>query len=869
MGRDEEFLGWVAASMGDERELAWWDIPLWLGESKLRVARVLTAVVLTGAVLGPWTATADPRAFGWLAGGMTVFAGVLSGKFIGPGRLRRAQPPLAMVPRRPRSAGEAAVLAMAVLTGIPIRGVLRRQWIVPVTVADTPDSSYRACRRSTAVDLASCVYTAVPLALLGLIAVPGLLDWAGMLCLIMVLISLDDGKVFPVRFAELVLMVRWRRPVSVHRTLERAVRQGTLRCDGPLYEFADRAGRRRLAVAWGQTVVARSTRIPDAVAAASADGRAGARRWLLRQISRKSAKRICWDIAIGLAIAPLTRMLAGGQITGENIAGSAAGLALGGVAIAVMFAVLSRLKAAVSWSLWRFPDVSTRATVTALAAASLVADLLVLLAGPGPARHGIGAFGITVLPAALVAVTGGWLSVVAYDRWHEAKSLVFRHIWDALAVAVTCVAALVLAGRWPLSIHAAAGVLLPAAVWLSIRVWRAMNDSDRPAVRACADLTVSVLVGGSLAITLIWLADLLNMPLPEVTALRAVVTDVALIVDIPWWGWLAVYALLVGATLAFALRPAWLKRAGLGPDRLAAISRRFARLRVGPATEVIRRVTSGAHIGLLMVLLIGLTGQVAVAPVLRARLDDRYALTLADQDQAREELAAYLQIPPEFTGPPSQQSLAPLAGLVATIEQVGNVPTELDLARRLGVLEAATVATPPEPAETAGPAPAGDRDEQLGELDTEEKHDDDVKEQVDQAAELAASAVAQALRIPRIGDAAIVQIIREYLSGLIEFSPLKDVLADHVVVPDPDKLKNAAEAELVKEVATTPVSDPATIKRLEAETGVAAAVNLANQTRYLQEDSGPCQGCTAPVTGTGGNDDDHGTDDQPEPPGAE
>ena len=656
MGRDEEFLGWVAASMGNERELAWWDIPLWLGESKLRVARVLTAVVLTCAVLGPWTATADPHAFGWLAGGMTVLAGVLSGTFIGPGRLRRAQPPLVMVPRLPRSARQAAVLAVAVLTGIPIRGVLRRQWIVPVTVDDTPDSSYRACRRSTVVDLAACVYTAVPLALLGLISVPGLLDWAGMLCLIMVLISLDDGKVFPVRFAELVLMVRWRRRVSVHRTLERAVRQGTLRCDGPLYEFAHPAGRQRLAVAWGQTVVARSTRIQDAVATATADARAGARLWLLRQISRTSAKRICWDIAIGLAIAPLTRMLAGGQFTGENVAGSAAGLALGGVAIAVMFAVLSRLKATVSWSLWRFPDVSTRAMVTALAAASLVADLLVLLAGPGPARHGIGAFGIRVLRPRWWRSPAGGCPCWPMTAGMRPSPWCSRYSWDALAVAVTCVAALVLAGRWPLSIHAAAGVLLPAAVWLSIRVWRAMNDSDRPAVRACADLAMSVLVGGSLAITLIWLADLLNMPLPEVTALRAVVTDVALIVDIPWWGWLAVYVLLVGATLAFALRPAWLKRAGLGPDRLAAISRRFARLRVVPATEVIRRVTSGVHIGLLMVLLIGLTGQVAVAPVLRARLDDRYALTLADQDQAREELAAYLQIPPEFTGQPSQQS---------------------------------------------------------------------------------------------------------------------------------------------------------------------------------------------------------------------
>ena len=59
------------------------------------------------------------------------------------------------------------------------------------------------------------------------------------------------------------------------------------------------------------------------------------------------------------------------------------------------------------------------------------------------------------------------------------------------------------------------------------------------------------------------------------------------------------------------------------------------------------------------------------------------------------------------------------------------MPTELDLARRLGVLEATTVVTPPEPAETAGPALADDGDERLAELDSEEKHDDETKEQVD------------------------------------------------------------------------------------------------------------------------------------------
>jgi hypothetical protein len=868
MGRSEEFLGWVAAAMGDRRELAWWDIPRWVTASGLRVARVLTAALVTGLVVAAGTAIAEPRALVWTLGAM-IIAGVMSGKFIGPGRLRRTSPPRAMVPARPRSAAAAALLAVAVLTGLPMRAVLRHQWIEPVTGdGTTPDSSYRACRLSTVVDVLACLYTGLPLAVAGLTVDPGVLGWAAVLSWFMALIALDDGKVFPVKLTELILLVRWRHRVNTHRLLEQAVTRGTLRYEGPYYEFTEAAEQNRLAVAWAGNVLARSQRIPDAVAAASMPGSGSSvRPRLLRQLSGKPAKRICLDIAIGVAIVPLTRMLAGGRITGENTAGAVLGLLAGLIIIAALLGVLSWLRRVLGWSLWRIPRVSRQARITALAVASLAADLLVWLAGPGPARHGIDALGVTALPGVLVAVTGGWLCVLARDRWHEATSRVFRHIWDALAAVVTCVTVLVLFDRWLLSVHAAAGVLLPVAIWLSIRAWRSMNDSDRVAIRACADLAVSVLVGGSLAVTLVWLADLLNMPLPEVTALRAVTEDAAVLIDIPWWAWLAVYALLIGASLAFALRPPWLKRAGLGPDRLTALSRRFTKWRLVPGTEVTRRVTSGLHIGLLMILLIGLTGQVAVVPVLRARLADRYTLTLADQERARQELAAFTEIRQEFTStPPNENALAPLAELVSQINHVGDTPTELDLAQRLGELQASTVATPPAQAQATGPALNGDGDEQLGELDAEEKHDDDAKEQVDRAAELTASAIGQALRIPHIGDATIVQILREYLSGLIEFSPLKDVLAARVVIPEPDKLKDAAVTELAREMQSTPVTDPAAVRRLEAETGVVAAVRLVNQIRYLQEDSGPCPGCAAPAADNGGNDNGSGGDDEHEPP---
>jgi hypothetical protein len=121
--------------------------------------------------------------------------------------------------------------------------------------------------------------------------------------------------------------------------------------------------------------------------------------------------------------------------------------------------------------------------------------------------------------------------------------------------------------------------------------------------------------------------------------------------------------------------------------------------------------------------------------------------------------------------------------------------------------------------------------------------------------------VARALQLPGLGDTEIVQVIREYLSSLIEDSPLKDVFAAWAgriaggqeppaaaaaVVPDPERLKDAAVAAAGREVARTPVADPAEIVRLAGQAGVVAAVDLVNQVRYLQEGNGPCDGCTRP-----------------------
>jgi hypothetical protein len=225
--------------------------------------------------------------------------------------------------------------------------------------------------------------------------------------------------------------------------------------------------------------------------------------------------------------------------------------------------------------------------------------------------------------------------------------------------------------------------------------------------------------------------------------------------------------------------------------------------------------------------------------------------------------------------------LIPLADLVLQIDRTSKPASghdeatgvELDLARRLGELQAVTLAPRPPDIARAAAAATGraglsgpgrgpeEESRRLARLDSAESQDDASGRLADQAAELAASAVARALQLPGLGNTEVVQVIKEYLSGLIENSPVKDVFAAwagriagrsaprpaaEIVVPDPERLKEAAATAAASEVARTPVTDPAAVGRFLGETAVVAAVDLANQVRYLQENSGPCDGCARP-----------------------
>ena len=438
-----------------------------------------------------------------------------------------------------------------------------------------------------------------------------------------------------------------------------------------------------------QRRAAKKQQIDTAVAAAN-----GARPWPLGLLSPIAIFRLAMDLGCGAGIGIYAGMVAN-RPPGDNSVWRTSvlsGLFGPAVVFPAAFVLLTVVVRGTRWSLWRTGRMSSRTRVGAAAALVCVAGLVVWLLGPAVVRHGIAVMAVTLMPAVLVAGVGGWACVMVHRRWQASRHWAARHAADALLIAVTGTAILLLYQRDLVGAQGAAGLLFPVAVWFSIRGWRAMNDADRFAVRAAADIAVSLMLGGSLVLLLVWLANLLHMPAAEVAVLRGVLGRAGAVIDLPWWTWAAVYLVLAGVSLAFAV---W-------PGKLAKIIDWFTRLRVVPSVEVTRRGLAAVHIGLLVIVLIGLAGPAATAPVLRARLAARYTETLTDTLRARGELAAYQAIIREFSLT-RQPLLTPLADLVAQIDAISKpsdgqhnaTSTELDLARRIGELQAVTLAPRP------------------------------------------------------------------------------------------------------------------------------------------------------------------------------
>ena len=391
-------------------------------------------------------------------------------------------------------------------------------------------------------------------------------------------------------------------------------------------------------------------------------------------------------------------------------------------------------------------------------------------------------------------------------------------------------------------------------------------------MRAAADITLSLLLGADLVLFVVWLANLLDLTRPEVATVRDALERAGNLADLPWQLWAGLYGALALAAVAFAAWPTRLRRATEVSDRLHVV----------PAVNVVRRVLTGAHIGLLVIVLVAAAGPAAVFPVLRGQLAARYAVAYQRQLEAAGEQAAYAEISGQFTA--ARANRVVLTDMVEKIHAIDHprpgdghaTGTETDIARRVGELQAATLlatgqesvaaeqpvaASQQSAAATAGfTGPIRDAPDlrtRATKLDDQDKKEDAARKRAEQAADLAAAAVANLLSIPDIGSNEVVQVVREYLSGLVEESPLKDVFAawterlagavrppdaETLVVPEPEKL--VTEALLAQLKAEENDHFATTLPGTAHEGALDAAVDLANQARYLSEGgAGPCAGC--------------------------
>jgi hypothetical protein len=677
-----------------------------------------------------------------------------------------------------------------------------------------------------------------------------------------------------VKLSELVMSAAWEERVRFLPLLEDAAGRGVLRPAGAAYQFGDDALLACLAAS-GEAALAELTRRQEGRLA----GR-DVRAVIARGLTRNRITRVSVDGGLGTggAVAAALIMIAWSSPGSKPWVGCLVGLVVGALAAAaaagLLYLLLTGTARGNTGALANLPLASRRSRLLAGVTAVAVAAALVALAGPVLAKAV--AF---LLPAALVAACGGWACALARRRTRSRARRWQRAAPDAVAVVTVGCTVYVLADHRLLTAAPAAGLLFPVAGWGAFLVWRAMGASARVAVKAAADLVFALLLGGELVLLLVWLANVLAMPRGEVAALRAVLGRAGELADLPWWAWTGTWLALAAASLAFIRWPARLKQA----------AQRFQRWQVVTAAEVTERALTGIHIGLLALVFVGLTAPPALTPLLSRQLRADYDVAFQRELRADGEVAAYTAISRQLADQPRSPVLI---RLVSKIHEIGPPAdsqqasaTERDNARRAGEAEAIALALAVPPsldptvqaaADAAGqdgpPAEPSGLTGQAAAVQSRETTADDAGKRVEAAADLAAKVVASLVSVPSLSDNEVFQVVREYLAGLIEDSPLKDTFAAWIarlpgaqpppdaaaeVVPVPARLEQAATAELSAAFsaagAADPVTDPLAIDPAllgaQAEDPLDGAVDLVNQARYAQQDRGPCTGCAVPGGG--------------------
>lgn len=473
-----------------------------------------------------------------------------------------------------------------------------------------------------------------------------------------------------------------------------------------------------------------------------------------------------------------------------------------------------------------------------------------------------------LVPLVALLFFGGWTLLLAMRRCSASERLIVRHLPDLPGVFLVVLAVEQLVSGDVLTLTPAAGLFFPLAIWLSWRGWRKLKDSTRPTVQAVADIALSVELGLVLTLLMVWLANVLSFTPPQVTVVRGVVEKVQGLTEVHWLYWLAAYTVLAVGSYA-VLR--W-------PDHVARIRQRLrparfseSRLPLGITANFARRSLSGINVGIMVALLF----LVVLAPVSEGSwkrpVAERYALEVQRRQYAEGAAAAYKEIHQQVSAHP--RAAARLRDVILAVHRAAPSPpgepvnrTALDIARQVGRFQAATLALDdpaPQPAQTPE---ADDLDGRLGQLDESQQRTAEREQQTDRFAELASLAITRTFDALDLGDNQAVQLVKEYLGGLVEDGPVRKIFhrwGEGIGRPPPDGGR-LVRIDVRRLTTVAYDSTRAAVERADAgllafygrfgigiptdDTSLTRAVDLANQHRYLQQGTGPCSGCVNSTT---------------------
>ncbi|UFQ19446.1 MULTISPECIES: hypothetical protein [Streptomyces] len=482
------------------------------------------------------------------------------------------------------------------------------------------------------------------------------------------------------------------------------------------------------------------------------------------------------------------------------------------------------------------------------------------------------AFPSRLVPLVVLLFFGGWTLLLAVRRCGTSDRLVVRHLPDLPGVFLVVLAAEQLVSGDVLTLTPAAGLFFPLAFWLALRGWRKLSESVRPTVRAAADIVLSVQLGLVLTVLMVWLANVLSFTPPQVTAVRSVVEKVQGLTEVHWLYWLAAYTLLAVGSYA-VLR--W-------PDRVARVRQRLrparfseSRLPAGATANFVRRSLSGVNVGLMVALLFVVVAAPVSEGAWKRPVAERYALEVQRREYAEGAAAAYKEIHQQVSVNP--RAAARLRAVILAVDRAApSTPgepvngTALGIARHVGRFQAATLAVD-EPAPQPAPAPeAEDLGGRLDELDENQRRTAEREEQTDRFAELASLAITRTFDAVDLGDSQVVQLVKEYLGGLVEDGPMKRIFhrwGEGIGTPPPDGGR-LLRIDVRRLTSVAYERTQAAVRRADADlltfygrfgvgvpaddTSLAPVIDLANQRRYLQQGTGPCAGCAGSPNGGSG-----------------